>query len=209
LRNKHKLIQPPKLTWEYIRNKAEEFRKKYIEPIFQVPVPIIEVVELKLRIHPNPIVGLRDKIDIDGFLTNDLKSLCIDKDIYEDIRQEKRLRFTFAHELGHLILHENEIRRCQFRTAEDWIHFRDEFSEDDLNWFESHAYEFAGRLLVPREVLISELQKVKEEISIFRSQLNDEDELIESIARILSAKFQVSHYVIQKRIRKEKAWERI
>lgn len=205
---KYKLIQPPKLTWEYIRNKAEEFRNKYIEPIFQIPVPVIDIVELKLRIHPIPLHGLRDRIDIDGFLTNDLKSICIDSDIYFDNRQEKRLRFTFAHELGHLILHEKEIRQCKFRTPEDWIHFRDEFSEDDLNWFESHAYEFAGRLLVPKEVLITELQKITEEINIYRSQLNDEDELIEGISRILSSKFQVSHYVIQKRIRKEKIWER-
>lgn len=72
---KYKLIQPPKLTWEYIRNKAEEFRTKYIEPIFQIPVPVIDIVELKLRIHPIPLHGLRDRIDIDGFLTNDLKSI--------------------------------------------------------------------------------------------------------------------------------------
>ena len=62
--------------------------------------------------------------------------------------------------------------------------------------------------MVPKEVLITELQKITEEINIYRSQLNDEDELIEGISRILSSKFQVSHYVIQKRIRKEKIWER-
>jgi len=62
--------------------------------------------------------------------------------------------------------------------------------------------------LVPKEVLITELQKITEEINIYRSQLNDEDELIEGMSRILSNKFQVSYYVIQKRIRKEKIWER-
>lgn len=62
--------------------------------------------------------------------------------------------------------------------------------------------------MVPKEVLITELQKITEEINIYRSQLNDEDELIEGMSRILSNKFQVSYYVIQKRIRKEKIWER-
>ncbi len=197
-------LEVPKLKWEFIRQKAEEFRRDYVKPIDLVPVPIIEIVELELGIQPIPKAGLKRRIDIDGFLTNDLKHICVDLDVYMDERQINRLRFTYAHEIGHLILHENEIRQCDFRTPEDWIHFHEDFLEDDLNWFEQQAYEFAGRLLVPRDKLIKEIQKHQDKINEYRSIIEEgEEELIEAISRLIRDRFKVSWIVIQKRIRKE------
>ena len=122
-----------------------------------------------------------------------------------DPRRENRLRFTYAHEIGHLILHEKEIRETTFRTPEDWIHFREDFLEDDLNWFESQAYEFAGRLLVPKEKLFEEIQGLHAKIKEFRVLAGDEEEsLIEAVSGVICEKFKVSRDVIQKRIRKEK-----
>ncbi|MCK4430151.1 MAG: ImmA/IrrE family metallo-endopeptidase [Candidatus Aminicenantes bacterium] len=197
-------INPPRLTWNFIRKKAEEFRRNYVSPIDSVPVPIIEIAELKLGIQPIPKAGLKSRIDIDGFLTNDLKNICVDLDVYMDERQINRVRFTFAHEVGHLILHENEIRQCDFRTEEDWIHFHEDFLKDDLNWFEQHANEFAGRLLVPKEELIREIQNHQNKIDEYRSIIGDGEEmLIEAISRLICDKFKVSWIVIQKRIRIE------
>ncbi len=197
-------IEPPRLKWDFIRDKAEEFRKDYVDPLDLVPVPIVDIVELKLGIIPIPIDDLLSKIDIDGFLTKDLKNICIDTRIYMDVRQINRLNFTYAHEVGHLILHEREIKQCDFRTSDDWIHFREDFLTDDLNWFESHAYEFAGRLLVPKEELEKEIRIHQEKINKFKSLVdNGEEELIEAVSRMICRKFQVSYYVIQKRIRKE------
>lgn len=203
-RRRRIFINPPRLTWNFIRQKAEEFRRNYVSPIDSVPVPIIEIVELKLGIQPIPQTGLKRRIDIDGFLTNDLKNICVDLDVYKDERQINRVRFTFAHEVGHLILHENEIRQCDFRTEEDWIHFHEDFLKDDLNWFEQHAYEFAGRLLVPKEELIREIQNHQNKIDEYRSVIGDGEEmLIEAISRLICDKFKVSWTVIQKRIRIE------
>jgi len=203
-RRRRIFINPPRLTWNFIRKKAEEFRRNYVNPIDSVPVPIIEIVELKLGIQPIPKAGLKSRIDIDGFLTNDLKNICVDLDVYMDERQINRVRFTFAHEVGHLILHENEIRQCDFRTEEDWIHFHEDFLKDDLNWFEQHANEFAGRLLVPKEELIREIQNHQNKIDEYRSIIGDGEEmLIEAISRLICDKFKVSWIVIQKRIRIE------
>jgi Zn-dependent peptidase ImmA (M78 family) len=203
-RKRRIFLDPPRLKWEFIRQKSEEFRRNYVDPIDLVPIPIIEIVELKLGIQPIPKAGLKKSIDIDGFLTNDLKNICIDLDVYEDERQINRLRFTYAHEIGHLILHENEIRQCDFRTQEDWIHFHEDFLEDDLNWFEQQAYEFAGRLLVPKGELIREIKKHQKKIDEYRSIMAEgEEELIEAISRLVCDRFKVSWIVIQKRIRKE------
>lgn len=197
-------LHPPRLKWEFIRQKAEDFRRNYVHPVDFIPVPIIEIAELMLGIQPIPVAGLKKRIDIDGFLTKDLKYICIDLDVYMDERQVNRLRFTYAHEIGHLILHEKEIRQCDFRTPEDWIHFHEDFLNDDLNWFEQQAYEFAGRLLVPRDELIREIQKYKDKIDEYRSIIGEgEDELTEAISRLICDRFKVSSTVIQKRIRKE------
>ncbi len=168
-------------------------------------MPIIEIVELNLNIQPIPIPNLMRKIDIDGFLTNDLKNICIDYDIYMDERQVNRLRFTFAHEVGHLVLHEEEIKQCDFRTQEDWIHFHEDFWEVELNWFESQGREFAGRLLVPKEELIKEIESRQDEIKEFKSLIEDgEEALTEAISGVICNKFKVSRGVIQRRIRIEK-----
>lgn len=204
-RKRQIFLEPPRLKWEFIRQKAEEFRRSYVNPIDLVPVPIIEIAEFDLGIQPVPKAGLKRNIDIDGFLTRDLKNICIDLDVYEDERQINRLRFTYAHEIGHLILHEKEIKQCDFRTTEDWVHFHEDFLVDDLNWFEQQAYEFAGRLLVPKEKLLEEIQVHHKKIDEYRSIIGEgEEELLEAISRLICDRFRVSPIVVQKRIRKEK-----
>jgi Zn-dependent peptidase ImmA (M78 family) len=142
-------LKPKRLRWEEIRQRAEGFREEYVDPPDTIPVPVEEILEFDLGIIPLPKKGLLQEIDVDGFLSRDLKYLIVDADIYDDPRQENRLRFTYAHEIGHLVLHKDEIKSCEFRTEEDWIHFREDMSEEYLLWFEQQAYEFAGRLLVP------------------------------------------------------------
>lgn len=167
-------------------------------------MPIVEIVELTFGLIPIPIPGLFDE-ETDGFLTNDLKSICIDRDIYLDPRRENRLRFTYAHEIGHLILHKEEIKQCEFRTPEDWKYFHQDFSREDRNWFEQHAYEFAGQLLVPRQALETKIIALSAEIDKYRKMGGaDEEVLVEAIARMICTDFHVSADCLAKRIRNEK-----
>lgn len=201
-----KELKPRRLSWENIREKAEEFRSKYVKPTELIPVPIDEIVEIDLKITPWPKKGLLQRIDVDGFLTKDFKYIFIDEDIYYDPRKENRLRFTYAHEIGHLVLHKEEIQNCEFRTEESWIKFREDMPEDDLLWFEQQAYEFAGRLLVPVKQLNSELTNIKDKIKMFfEIYSNDsEDFLIQAVSRVVCDKFGVSERVIFRRIKSEK-----
>ena len=198
-------IRPPRLTWLQVREKAEAFRADYVVPVDILPIPIIEIVELNLKLTPIPVFRLLEEIDIDGFLTKDLKSICIDQDVYENPRQENRLRFTFAHEVGHLILHRKEIQLCRFRTPADWIRFRDDFDDDDLSWFELQAYEFAGRLLVPRTPLVEEIKTLAPKIQDFKKRGgSNEEQIVQAISRSICKRFAVSSDVIARRIKSEK-----
>lgn len=198
-------VQPPRLTWPAIRKNAEEFRNEHVIPAESLPVPIIEIVEFRLKLTPIPIFGLLQEIDIDGFLTKDLRGICVDQDIYENPRKETRLRFTFAHEVGHLVLHKKEIQLCRFRTANEWMRFRDDFDEEDLNWFELQAYEFAGRLLVPRNTLARDIDSLAPKISEYRRRAgNNEESITQAISRIICKKYFVSAEVIARRIKSER-----
>ena len=84
-------------------------------------------------------------------------------------------------------------------------------SEDDLFWFEQQAYEFAGRLLVPKKRLIEELENQRSKIDQFRAlaESDDEELLIRAVSRIICDKFEVSDSVIFKRIKYEKIWQEL
>ncbi|MGD9900514.1 MAG: ImmA/IrrE family metallo-endopeptidase [Calditrichaceae bacterium] len=198
-------IRPQKLSRNFIRSKAEEFRQEFVNPPEIIPVPIIDIVELKLRITPIPIPNMQKSIDVDAFLSNDLKSIYVDQDMYFDDRYLNRLRFTFAHEVGHFVLHAKEIQQCQFRTEDDWLNFREDMQEEDLFFFEQQAYEFAGRLLVPINALKRSIQNQKDKIEHYRSVIGDEnnDLLMGAISRVICTEFKVSDGVILRRLQKE------
>ncbi|HDP98047.1 MAG TPA: ImmA/IrrE family metallo-endopeptidase, partial [bacterium] len=198
-----------KMRWNDIREKTEDFRKKYVHPIDLVPVPIEEIIEFELKLDIWPIDRLLQTIDIDGFLSRDLQTIFVDKAVYMDQRYYRRLRFTYAHEIGHLVLHKEEIQRCEFRTETEWKRFRENMSEDDLFWFEQQAYEFAGRLLVPKKRLVEELEKQRGKIDQFRALTDSDDEelLIRAVSRIVCDIFDVSDEVIFRRIKYEKVWD--
>lgn len=199
-------IKAPILKFADIRNRAEEFRNKYVTPVNLIPVPVTEILEIDLGIQLIPKQGILTEIDVDAFLTNDLKSIYIDQNIYMNQWCENRQRFTFAHELGHLILHPAEIRMCRFRTTDSWVRFHQDMDKEDMDWFETQAREFAGRLLVPLSVLESKIRTYLPQIRKFNSKVSpDKSELLkEAVARVLCRDFKVSADVILKRIEREK-----
>jgi Zn-dependent peptidase ImmA (M78 family) len=94
---------------------------------------------------------------------------------------------------------------CRFRTPGDWMRFREDFEEDDLMWFEQQAYEFAGRLLVPREALICEVQRLAAKILDYKKRGgNDEEQIVQAVARSVCRTFAVSADVIARRIKSER-----
>ncbi len=204
-------FKPPRLRWDTIRDKADDFRKNYVNPINKIPVPVEEIIEFKLGIEIVPLIGLKQLIDMEGFLFSDLKTICVDNASYQDERFYKRIRFTLAHELGHLILHSEEIKNASLNSIEDWINIIQNMDQDDLDWFERQANEFAGRLLVPVGKLKELIEKDQEKIeSFYQNSPNNEVEeaAITAFSKINSEKFGVSYSVIKTRIYKERIWQK-
>jgi Zn-dependent peptidase ImmA (M78 family) len=201
-------IVPAKLTMSQIRDIAETFRNDYIFND-SIPVDIERIIESTMGITIIPVKSLQHDCDMEGFISRDFKSIYLDEDLYMDNRYYKRVRFTIAHEIGHLVLHRSNIDMVRFLSDDDWKGFRLNLQDDPLRWFETQASEFAGRLLVPIEKLINAFKEARIEIikknTSWDAPKIDDEEMLYLIASSISPKFDVSAEVIEKRLRKENA----
>ncbi len=194
------------MSYEVIRERAEVFRRQYCHDPLSLPIPVDEIIEFDLGINVIPTPGLRTDIDIDGYLSKDMKSIYIDSEYVYNDRFVKRYRFTLAHELGHYVLHEDKIKLADFDTEDRWLDFRKNLSEDNLSWFEFQAHEFAGRLLVPVDLLKERINGHRDKIESFIESIGEDlnlDLLIGAVSRLINEEFGVSDAVIKKRIKKE------
>ena len=199
---------PDRLEDEEIREKAEAVRTEFNLTPDEIPVPVEEIIEVDLEIEPVLLPDLKSKYDIDGFLTKDFKQIYIDKNTYENPRMIRRLRFTFAHELGHIYLHKHYVNEIEFKSEKEWIEFRSGISKISLSSYEYQANEFAGRFLVPKEKLIEELEKNRQDIDAFIKVAPhyNVDQLISYVSNNVCGDFNVSDGVISRRIKKERIW---
>jgi Zn-dependent peptidase ImmA (M78 family) len=199
-------IIPERLKMSQIRDIAENFRKAKIFN-YSIPVDIERVIESTMGIGIIPVKGLQHDCDLEGFISRDFNSVYVDEDLYLDDRYYKRVRFTIAHEIGHLILHRSNIDMVRFLSEEDWKKFRINLNDEPLGWFETQASEFAGRLLVPVEELVVAFKNARSEImkkfTNWADPDPDEDEIILRASAKIAPKFDVSAEVIEKRLRKE------
>lgn len=159
-----------------------------------------------LRLEPVP--SLRAAGDVIAMLRGDLTTIVVDNADYMDDRMLCRVRFSIAHELGHFILHRDLYRGISHASVEEWVDFVQRVPEDQWGYVEQHAYEFAGRLLVPSDFLQQELEGAarRADLSGFDAWDSSGDAAREYIAARLSRTFGVSGQVIEKRIVREELW---
>ena len=195
---------PKQEIWE----KAEKFRTTYW-PENILPVNTEKVVESRLKLNIEPMHGLEDELDMDAFLRMDLSGIVVDHDSYMDKRYSNRLRFSFAHEIGHLELHKDIYMQLAIANTEDWITFIDNVPDREYGYFEYQANEFAGKLLVPRQALEQELDKLLKEIEklgLLKFLESDPNSVLSRISQSLCKPFGVSYQVIEKRVEREDLW---
>lgn len=189
------------LSPQDIEDAAESFLKEH-HPARSLPIPIEEILDLKLGINIVPIPGLFNLHNIDAFLSSDLTELYIDHDHLE--YRYSRARYSLAHETGHLILHEDYLARLKIDSLEMW-------KEVVLGkgtghaMMETQANMFASFLLMPQGHLEREFEKVKAELktNAFFNQakfLVDDVTLAAFVAGKIGRVFDVSEEAAQYRL---------
>lgn len=196
---------------EDIWERADKFRAEYW-PEQSLPVNIEQIVEFRLKLDIVPLHNLQSDNDMDACLKLDLSGIVVDYDRYMNTRYANRMRFSFAHEIGHFLLHKhiyNDYKR-QIVSPEEWKSFIVEMSDIEYRSFEWQANEFAGRLLVPVEGLDSILSEactmLKNDKKLTDYLARDPDAVLSRISPQLCKPFGVSEEAIEKRVKREGLW---
>jgi len=200
-------FKAPFLRRAQIWEKADGLRSRF-PSCATLPVPVLDLAEFDLGLELLPKARLKQAGDIETLLLGDLRTVVVDRDAFMDPRAENRLRFSVAHELGHLILHPDVYGKLQHKSFEEWMEFLTAIPEAEYNWLESHAYEFAGRLLVPPEALREALRDavtLAEKAGFTEWDATGETALA-FVANHICRRFGVSSEVIARRLRIEQLW---
>ena len=189
-------------------NIADEARAKYW-PESTLPVNTEEIFEFRLRLNIEPVKYLLSTIDIDAYLKRDLSGIVVDYDCYMNDKFANRMRFSFAHELGHFFLHKELYIKFGITSPEDWKDFILNVPENEYRSFEWQANEFAGRLLAPYPELETEMEKVAQILkanNLIPFLEMDPDAVLSRISPMLCKPFGVSTEVIERRVKREGLW---
>ena len=148
--------------------------------ITEAPVLVSKIAKAKgARIHVESLDG-----DLSGFLYRDKDQVVIGVNTHHS---SARQNFTISHELGHLLLHEQEQLHVDraFR-----VRLRDDVSSQGTDEAEKEANFFAASLLMPKAFLEKDLEK-EESVDLL-----DDDFL-----RGLSRKYGVSTQALMNRLK--------
>ena len=191
-----------------IRKVSEEFRNTYWKS-GSIPIDMESIIErgLHLDIIPHRDISRLDKID--AYLKSDLTGIVVDITQYMDPkgRYENRLRFSFAHEIGHFVLHKYMHPEFGIDTPEDYCDFVMNFPEAEYRSFEWQANEFAGSLLVPQDRFLEEIEHCKatlKERGVIHLWDENREQVLVSLSPPLGRVFGVSDEVIERRITEER-----
>jgi Zn-dependent peptidase ImmA (M78 family) len=122
------------------------------------------LVEQDLHISIQPIKSLRNAVLTDAFISSNFRTLYVDEYEYMNDSFENKLRFSFAHEISHLVLHA-ELYSCQdFNSLESYVIFQASKSKKAYAWYESQANTFATNLLLPCKEVEKILRRTKKEL---------------------------------------------
>ncbi len=193
---------------EDIWNCAEGVRDQYWST-GKLPVDVEAIVEFKLKLGIEPEHGLEPQMGMEAYLRADLTGIIVDHDHYMNEKFANRMRFSFAHELGHFFLHREFYKMVDFVSAEEWKEILIGLSDTDYTNFEYQANEFAGRLLVPREELVREIANAVEVLksnNLLDQIKADPYAVLSTISTRIGRTFGVSSEVIERRVERERLW---
>ncbi len=200
---------------EYIENDqiwavADAFRESPLLADCKIPpIDVLYVVDVILRYDVVPIPSMLADLRMDAAIVPGHKIIYMDQDSLtqwerKDSWIEKRLRFTVAHELGHQELHAGYMADVRFANAEEfksWI-----LAHRQNRRLEVQADEFAGRFLVPPDILRQEYDLYMRRLQFADPSIVTVQGMREYVAGKIAPRFGVNRQVIETRFDHEGIW---
>lgn len=175
----------------------------------KLPIDIFTFTEVDLRLNIIPFDDLAAKYDVEAALLIDFSGMYVDAEQYDlmekgPIWKLRRLRFSVAHELGHLFLHKGH--HAYNSPLADFTAWTNDTSREKYR-IEQEANEFGGKLLVPENRLKDYFEKFAERIEPVMSNFRSSDVLRSQFCESATGVFQVGEKTIDIRLDREKIWE--
>ena len=190
------------MTRRDIRLAAEGFLKEH-HAALSIPVPIEKILEIKLGVEVRPLPGLYKIYARNGILLSSGRVIAVDNDDFES--NQTRLRFTLAHELGHILLHKDHIDSVSLDdVAQAWKQYNG-IAAETLGDMERDASYFAGHILVPQARLIGELGKARQRLlNVHGLDITGKGrDVRDVVAKAIADAFDVSPNVVSRRLEEE------
>jgi hypothetical protein len=194
----YRRVKVPYLSDTIIKKQADLFRKTHWNN--SIPINIEEIIGLKLKIDVVPSPGLQKLCCTDALVSSNWKLIYVDNDLYCDDRYQNRLRFSFAHEIGHFVLHKHIYSLLRPDSISDFYKLYDQIPQNQYSYLEIQAQKFANYLLIPRDKLVLEKEiilRAKEIVHYLKNASRDNKVLNSYLAVPLSEKFGVSETPMQ------------
>jgi Zn-dependent peptidase ImmA (M78 family) len=139
---------PPvrRYTFKELSRVAQDFLAAH-HPGGELPVPIEGIAEFELGLDIVPVPGLMSDLDVDAFITADLKEIRVDQYIQQ--RVPARYRASLAHEVGHTLIHGDFFRELRFATIAEWKAVLASMSTSAIDKLEDQARLLGALILVP------------------------------------------------------------
>lgn len=205
------------MTDEEIWHQVEQFRSEHRPHLEanQIPLDLLTFAELELRLDLIPYEGLRDHFSADAAILSDFSGFYIDQHLFDRIdilshSQFNRLRFSLAHELGHLILHRSLFESEQITNRESLLEWLNDHAGEKYR-IEREANEFAGRLLVPIDILRPLFEQLATGYDTIHGVhgWQNKQELRQKTCELISPKFGLHPLGISARLDREGLWQSI
>jgi IrrE N-terminal-like domain len=197
-------FKAPYLAKEFICGKADDLRTASAAGD-TIPVNVLDIAEFDLGLELQPVDRLRERVDIEALLLADMTTMLVDKDLFTKPKLKYRLNFSVAHEIGHLVLHRDAYASLACSTEHEWLRVLNLIPDEEYGWIESHANEFAGRLLVPPAPLREEFDRVTVQATQAGVRLPNPipEVLMNRLAAEIGKAFDVSGQVVSRRLKRE------
>ena len=184
------------LSYDDLRRQADQFLAQH-HPTGTLPIPIEEIIELRLGIQIVVEACLRPVCRIDGLPARDGTAIYIDGGVWLHPSQN-RCRFSLAEELAHIRLHAAVFAALEYNTLAEYKTAVTSIDEQKRGWIEWQAKSWAGLVLVPSAKLEESVERLSAANTSVEGDLKDY-----MVNNQLADEFAVSTDVIERRRTKE------
>lgn len=144
---------PESITLSIVKQTANEFLRTYY-PSLELPIPIEDIVELKLKIRIILIKGLIRDFGVNAFISQSFDTIVIDEIMFT--KQPERIRFTVAEEVGHLFLHKDWYVKNGPKGLENYLQWQQTVDGKLFDYIERQAKTFASMVLMPETKVLEQ-----------------------------------------------------